>query len=102
MLLVTVEFELMRGAESEFDIALQDMRDRVRSHDGFLGETPCARIDGKGYVTASYWRDRDALAAWREDPAHRAVQELGRKKLLKNYRIVVADVEKDHAWRRDA
>lgn len=101
MLMVTVEFELMEGAESEFDVALQEMRARVGAFDGFLGETPCERSDGKGFLTVFYWRDHDALAAWREDVAHRAVQELGKKKLLKSYRVVVAEIERDYSWRRD-
>lgn len=101
MLLVTVEFELMEGVENEFDDALQRMRERVMTFEGFLGEKACERIDGNGYLTATCWRDRESLAAWRDDPAHREVQELGRRKLLKSYRIVVAEIERDYDWRRD-
>ena len=41
MMVVIVEFELRAGMESEFETALQHMREQVKKYDGFLGETPC-------------------------------------------------------------
>ena len=41
MMVVIVDFELRTGAESEFETALQNMQERVKKYDGFLGEEPC-------------------------------------------------------------
>jgi heme-degrading monooxygenase HmoA len=41
MMVVIVEFELRAGMESEFETALQHMQERVKKHDGILGEEPC-------------------------------------------------------------
>ncbi len=68
-MVVIVEFELRTGMESEFETALQHMREQVKKYDGFLGETPCCSIENeKTFVTLSYWRDRESIKAWREDP----------------------------------
>lgn len=38
MMVVIVEFELRAGAEAEFETALQQMQEQIKTYDGFLGE----------------------------------------------------------------
>ena len=86
MMVVIVEFEVRAGAESEFESALKHMQEQVKKYDGFLGEAPCCRRDNKNkFVTLFYWRDRESMRAWREDPEHVEIQQLGREKILAWY-----------------
>jgi heme-degrading monooxygenase HmoA len=99
MMVVIVEFEIRVGAESEFEAALQQMRDQVKKHDGFLGEAPCRSLDNeKKVVTLFYWQDRQSIRTWREDPEHVKIQHLGRKKILSWYKIRVCELEREYEW----
>ena len=97
MMIVIVEFALREGAEEQFESALSRMQDRVKDYEGFLGEEPCrSLVDEDKFVSIFYWRDRESIKAWREDPEHVRVQELGREKLFAYYKIRVFEVERDY------
>ncbi len=101
MMVVIVEFELRTGMESEFETALQHMREQVKKYDGFLTETPCYSIENeKRLVNLFYWRDRESIKAWREDPEHLITQQLGREKIFASYRIRVCALEREYGWER--
>ena len=99
MMVVIVEFELRAGAESEFEAALKTMQEQVETYDGFLGEVPCCKLEKKNsFVTHFYWRDRDSMKAWREDPEHVRIQRLAREKIFARYKIRVCDIEREYEW----
>ncbi len=99
MMVVIVEFELRAGMESEFDAAFKHMQEQVKKYDGFLGEAPCCRIESeKRFVTLFYWRDRESIKAWREDPEHLKTQQLGREKIFAWYKIRVCELEREYGW----
>ncbi len=99
MMVVIVEFELRTGMESEFETALQHMREQVNKYDGFLDETPCYSIENENrLVSLFYWRDRESIKAWREDPEHLKTQQLGREKIFTSYRIRVCELEREYGW----
>ncbi len=99
MMQVTIEFGLNPGVEQEFDTALTQMQERVQRYAGFLGEQACRAVDDDNhFVTIFYFRDRESIRSWRQDPDHRQIQKLGREKILSWYRIRVAEVERDYDW----
>ena len=101
MMVVIVEFELRAGAESQFEIALKHMQEQVKRYDGFLGEAPCCSLaDEKKFVTLFYWRDREAMKAWRENPEHVKTQQLCREKIFAWYKIRVCEIERQYGWNR--
>ena len=101
MMVVIVEFELRAGAESQFEIALKHMQEQVKRYDGFLGEAPCCSLDDeKKFVTLFYWRDREAMKAWRENPEHVKTQQLCREKIFAWYKIRVCEIERQYGWNR--
>jgi heme-degrading monooxygenase HmoA len=100
MMVVIVEFELRAGAESAFGDALEHMQEQVKKYDGFLGEAPCCRIENdKRFVSLFYWRDRESIKAWREDPEHVKIQQLARNKIFAWYKIRVCEIEREYAWK---
>jgi heme-degrading monooxygenase HmoA len=97
VLAVIIEYELRPGIEAEFQAALAEMLERVKTVDGFLGEEPCRSIVTESKrVTISYWRDAEALKAWQSHPDHVRVKKLGRDKLFSWYRIRVAEIGRDY------
>ena len=99
MMVVIVEFELRTGMESEFETASQQMQEQVKKYNGFLGEAPCCIIENeKRFVTLFYWRDRESIKAWREDPEHLKTQQLGREKIFAWYKIRVCELEREYGW----
>ncbi len=85
--------------EADFEAALAAMQERVKRYDGFLGEEPCrsVRDDGK-FVMIFYFRDRESIEAWRDDPDHIRIQQLGREKLFAWYKIRIAELEREYEW----
>ena len=97
LIVVTVEFTLKPGVEDQFRKALDDMHERVKNFDGFLGEEPCRSLEDEAkFVTFFYFRDRASVAAWKSDPEHARVQKLGREKIFASYRIRIASIEREY------
>ncbi len=101
MMVVIIEFELQAGAEAEFETASQQMQEQVKQYDGVLGEAPCSSIENENtFVTLFYWRDRESIKAWRDDPQHVEIQHLGREKIFAWYKIRVCEIERQYGWNR--
>ena len=47
-------------------------------------------------LSLSFWRDEDAVAAWRSHMQHREAQRRGRNEIFKDYRLRVAAVVRDY------
>ena len=45
---------------------------------------------------SSFWRDEEALTAWRNRPHHRTAQQAGRSDMFADYRLRVAGVIRDY------
>lgn len=99
MMVVIVEFELRAGTQSKFEAALKHMQEQVKSYDGFLGEDPCCKLGNENtFVTLFYWRDRQSIKAWREDPEHVKIQRQGREIIFASYKVRVCELEREYAW----
>ena len=55
---------------------------------GFLSYKDYAAADGE-LLTVVEFESEETLAAWRDDPAHRAAQERGRREFFAEYRIQI-------------
>ncbi|HZW47547.1 MAG TPA: antibiotic biosynthesis monooxygenase, partial [Microvirga sp.] len=47
-------------------------------------------------LSLSFWRDEEAVRAWRNLPSHRSTQEAGRAGIFRDYRLRVASVIRDY------
>ncbi|NIY69351.1 hypothetical protein [Streptomyces malaysiensis] len=45
-----------------------------------------------------WWRDRESLRRWREDPRHRQAQHLGQQRWYRHYEIQVAELVREYAF----
>lgn len=95
--MIAVIFEVWpNGRTAYLDIAaaLRPMLDGV---DGFLSIERFESLSEKGkLLSLSFWRDEDAVAAWRNMGEHRAAQAAGRNGVLRDYRLRIAGVVRDY------
>ncbi len=89
-------------AEEYFDLAASLQSDLQRI-DGFVSIERFESVTTKGkFVSLSFWRDEEAVRAWRNLEVHRAAQAKGRKDVFADYRLRVASVIRDYGMKERA
>jgi heme-degrading monooxygenase HmoA len=96
---IAVIFEV-RPAEGErqhyLDLAAA-LRADLESTDGFISVERFQSLADPGkLLSLSFWRDEEAVRAWRNRPPHRATQAKGRAGVFADYRLRVAGVLRDY------
>ena len=82
--------------QTYLDIAAS-LKPELEQIDGFLSIERFQSIsDPKRFVSLSFWRDEEAVKAWRNVEHHRQAQAAGRGGVLRNYRLRVAAVMRDY------
>lgn len=87
--------------ESGYAETAARMEELVEGVPGFLGMDH-ARTPGGLSITVGYFRDKEAIAGWRQDLEHRAAQKRGREQWYDRYTVHVCAVERSHAFARGA
>jgi len=52
-------------------------------------------------ITISYWRNKEAIAKWKNNPEHTLARNLGREKWYDAYKTRIVYVESDYQFRKD-
>jgi heme-degrading monooxygenase HmoA len=94
---VIFELEPRAGAgERYFEIA-GELKPLLQTIDGFISVERFQSLANPGkYLSLSFWRDEDAVRAWRNTMQHRAGQHEGRGAVFADYRLRVAAVLRDY------
>lgn len=72
----------------------------VQKIDGFISiERFQSVVNENKMVAISFWRDEEAVRAWRNVLEHRRVQSGSRKTVFDDYRLRVANVTRDYTMR---
>lgn len=97
MIAVIFELQPKPGAgQRYFDIAA-GLKPQLEQVDGFISVERFESLAQPGkFLSLSFWRDEDAVRAWRNLPAHRAGQQAGRSSVFADYRLRVAAVLRDY------
>jgi heme-degrading monooxygenase HmoA len=97
MLAVIFEVWPAEGRAAEyFDLAARLKADLERI-DGFISIERFQSLATPGkFVSISFWRDEQAIGAWRRLEGHRAAQIKGRGGVFADYRLRVASVVRDY------
>ena len=97
--MIAVIFEVWpaEGRDGEyFDLAVSLKAD-LESIDGFISIERFESLVTKGkYLSLSFWRDEEAVRAWRNREQHRKAQAKGRGGIFADYRLRVASVVRDY------
>jgi heme-degrading monooxygenase HmoA len=97
MIAVIFEVEPADGhREAYLDLAA-GLRPMLEKIDGFISVERFESLMQPGKILSlSFWRDEEAVAAWRALSAHRAAQSRGRNEHFADYRLRVAGVIRDY------
>ena len=97
--MIAVIFEVWPrdGRKDEYlDIAAA-LRPILEKMDGFISVERFASLTEAGKILSlSFWRDEEAVAAWRRMEPHRSAQHAGRTEVFRDYRLRVANVLRDY------
>ncbi|SFA78641.1 Heme-degrading monooxygenase HmoA [Poseidonocella pacifica] len=97
MLAVIFEVWPADGQREDYLALAASLRADLHQMDGFLGVERFESLTEPGkLLSLSFWRDEEALAAWRALPRHRAAQTAGRDRMFHDYRLRVAGVIRDY------
>jgi heme-degrading monooxygenase HmoA len=97
--MIAVIFEVWPadGRKQEYlDIAAH-LRPLLDSIDGFISIERFESLSEPGKILSlSFWRDEQAVAAWRQLGEHRIAQTQGRAGIFRDYRLRVAGIIRDY------
>jgi len=73
------------------------LRPELERIDGFLSVERFQSLSEPGkLLSLSFWRDEEAVRAWRNTPSHRGTQAEGRAGVFADYRLRIAHVVRDY------
>ncbi len=88
------------AADPGYDTTAARMIELAQGIDGFLGVDSVREGDRTG-ITVSYWRDAEAIEAWRSHPEHLEAQASGRSDWYDWYELRIAEVTRASSYRAD-
>ena len=97
--MIAVIFEVWPedGRQDDYLRRAAELRPLLQDIDGFISIERFESLAEPGkLLSLSYWRDEEAVAAWRSVERHRAAQADGRAGIFRDYRIRVAAVLRDY------
>lgn len=97
MIAVIFEVHPAEGHMGDYLGIAADLRPLLDGIDGFISIERFQSLsdDGK-LVSLSFWRDEAAILEWRRMDRHRDAQATGRRTVLADYRLRVAEVLRDY------
>jgi heme-degrading monooxygenase HmoA len=97
--MIAVIFEVWPapGRKDDYLGIAASLRDDLAAIDGFISVERFQSItEPDKLLSLSFWRDEDAVKAWRNQQRHRASQVKGRSGVFADYRLRVALVMRDY------
>lgn len=97
--MIAVIFEVWpaSGGEHEYLKLAAELKRELEQSDGFVSVERFQSLSEPGkLLSLSFFRDEAAVATWRKHLAHRAAQHAGIDGLFRDYRLRVAEVQRDY------
>ena len=97
--MIAVIFEVWpaEGRATEYFDLAASLKADLEKIDGFVSIERFESLVTKGkYLSLSFWRDEEAVRAWRNLAGHRKAQAKGRGGVFADYRLRVASVLRDY------
>lgn len=97
MIAVIFEVEPAPGRTDDYLDIAAGLRPMVEDIDGFISiERFQSLVDPEKILSLSFWRDEDAVQAWRNVAEHRQAQQDGRDGIFSDYRLRIASVIREY------
>jgi heme-degrading monooxygenase HmoA len=97
--MIAVIFEVVPQPSrlQDYLYAAAQLRPQLEAVDGFVSIERFASLTESGKILSlSFWRDEEAVRAWRTSALHRHFQAQGRAGIFVDYRLRVATVMRDY------
>jgi len=100
MIAVIFEVEPDPAHRQEYLDTAAALRAELETMDGFISVERFESLSRPGkLLSLSFWRDEEAVKAWRNLAPHREAQMRGRQGVFRDYRLRVAEVLRDYGLR---
>ncbi|TPL81171.1 antibiotic biosynthesis monooxygenase [Mesorhizobium sp. B2-3-13] len=97
MIAVIFEVQPAQGWREAYLSIAADLRPLLDGIDGFISiERFQSLADPNRILSLSFWRDEEAVKAWRNTEEHRQAQKAGRGGIFAGYRLRIAHVVRDY------
>ncbi len=97
MIAVIFEVQVAEGKTAEYLNIANEIKPLLSGIDGFISIERFQSLTNEGNVLSlSFWRDEEAIKAWRNLEPHRMAQAQGRNGVFERYRLRVAGVVRDY------
>jgi heme-degrading monooxygenase HmoA len=97
MIAVIFEVEPAQGKRDAYLGIAANLRPLLDGIDGFISiERFQSLVDPNRILSLSFWRDEQAVKAWRNTEEHRQAQKAGRGGIFAGYRLRIAHVVRDY------
>jgi len=103
--MIAVIFEVWpsEGNRQRYLEIAADLRPQLQHIDGFISVERFESLSQPNKILSlSFWRDEEAIRAWRELKDHREAQALGRAGLFADYRLRIAGIIRDYGMKERA
>lgn len=95
--MIAVIFEVWPERRDDYLDIATELRPLLKTIDGFISVERFESITEKGkMLSLSFFRDEEAVKAWRNVAEHRIAQAKGRGGVFRDYRLRIAGVIRDY------
>ncbi|HXS42682.1 MAG TPA: antibiotic biosynthesis monooxygenase [Stellaceae bacterium] len=97
MFVVVFEVQPKPGREQDYLDIAASLKPALEEIDGFISVERFRSVSAPGkLVSISFWRDEASVKRWREHNRHHLAQLSGRAQIFADYRISVAEIERQY------
>ena len=97
MFVVVFEVQPKPGREQDYLDLAASLKPALEEIDGFISVERFRSVSAPGkLVSISFWRDEASVKRWREHNRHHLAQLSGRAQIFADYRISVAEIERQY------
>ena len=97
MIVVIFEVWIAPDRQQDYLSIAARLKPELEQMDGFISIERFQSLseDGK-LLSLSFWRDENAVKAWRNHADHRKAQAVGRQSIFRDYRLRIVSVLRDY------
>lgn len=97
MYAVIFEVEIADGMKNQYLDIAKMLKEQLVKMPGFLSIERFQSLVNEGkLLSLSFWEDEESLLVWKKNIDHLGAQKKGRESIFKDYRIRIANVERDY------
>lgn len=100
--MIAVIFEVFPDEDKieEYLKIAAELKPLLEKIDGFISIERFSSLAEEGKILSlSFWRDEAAIERWRNLESHRIAQKKGRDEVFLNYRLRVANINRDYGMK---